>query len=105
MNEKMNALYWIILAVYSIALLGILFIFVSMILSEVEDICDRWRWHKRHKEIEAYNRSMKQLNKTHNPVNDARDSEKSKKRGNPELLALSFLFGFLLGILLQSVIT
>ena len=105
MKENMNALYWIMLAVYSLALLYILSFFVWMILSALDDIRDRWESHKRRKEIEAYKRSREQFYKPHNPVNDPRDSEKSKKHINPKLLALSFLFGFLLGILLQSVIT
>ena len=104
----MNALYWVALAVYSLALLGVLFLYISMILNALDGIRDRWRWHKRRKEIREYvernRRSQEQLNKLHNPVDDARQSKNSEKCGNPELLVLSFFFGLLLGVLLQGVI-
>lgn len=50
----MDALYWIQFAVYSLALLAILSLYVSMILSALDDIRDRWKWHKRRKEIREY---------------------------------------------------
>lgn len=43
----MDALYWMQFAIYSLALLGILSLYVSMILSALDDIRDRWKWHKR----------------------------------------------------------
>lgn len=104
----MDVLYWIALAVYSLALLGILFCYISIILNALDDIRERWRWHKRCKEIREYEkrnrRSQEQLNKLHNPVDDSRQREKSEKRSNPELLVLSFFFGLLLGVLFQSIV-
>ena len=104
----MNALYWVVLSIYSLALLGILFLYISMILNALDNLRDRWKWHKRRKEIREYEkrnrRSQEQLNKLHNPVDDTRQREKSEKRGNPELLVLSFFFGLMLGVLFQSIV-
>lgn len=100
----MNVIWWIQLVSYSLALLGILSVFVSMIFSMLDDIRDRWRQYKRGKQIDAYIRSQEQLNKLYKPVDDARQREKSERRSNPELLVLSFLFGLLLGVLFQSIV-
>lgn len=104
----MDALYWLQFAVYSLALLAVLSLYVSMILAALDDIRDRWRWHKRRKEIREYERrhrrSQEQLNKLYKPIKDARQSKNSEKYSNPKLLILTFFLGVLLGVLLQRVI-